>query len=152
MAQLICLVSCGTCGNVEEVYIPLTQNIVVNEEIVYKICHSKLPSWDYDDETLEWMCKSCAHKPFHFKISHEIMRQLQANINKETWAWENLVKKEIAAQMDIDSDLVRADEVLVKAYMNPMDDAVEFHISPVGMSWLDIKKRHPVKESKNRVP
>ena len=149
MGQLICLLSCDSCGNTEEVYIPLTQHIVLNQEIIYKMCQSEHRGWSYDDEADEWMCKDCSHKPFTFKISEQTIKQFHANVSKETWAWENLVRGEVAEQMGIDSDSVKASEVSVKAYMDPHSMAVDFHITPVGLSWLDIKKRHPSKELKN---
>jgi len=152
MVQLFCLVPCDHCGIVAEVDIPLPTNIIINEEVVTKICESELPKWGYIYETDEWMCDDCQHKPLTFKISDETLKQFQANVEQKTWAWEKLIKKGVAEQLGIDSDSVKAEDVDVKAYMDPSSLATEFYIAPAKGSWSELKKRHPAKESASRVP
>ena len=153
--QLFCLLPCDTCGSVEEVDIPIPDECVIDANVVNKICQSKLPDWGYIEEADEWMCKDCMHKPLIYRITETMLKvheQLIENVDQKTWAWEKLIKQGVAEQLGIDSDSVKADEVDVKAYMDPNSMSTDFYISPVGMSWLDIKKRHPVKESEIRVP
>lgn len=154
--QLFCLLPCDTCGSVEEIDIPIPDGCVINADVVNKICQSELKDWGYNEETGEWMCNDCMHKPMIYRITDEALKRHEhlfaENMDQKTWAWEKLIKQGVADQLGIDSDAVKADEVDVKAYMDPSSMSTDFYISPVGMSWLDIKKRHPVKESKTQVP
>ena len=149
--QIFALIHCCMCGmnHEQELNIP-PPPIVVPEEAVNAYIEHKT-AWEYAPPTAEWMCASCARSPALFKVTDEILKKyepmMQDNANKLTWAWDKLVKKEIMNQLGINPDLVTANEVEVKAYMNPHSLVCDFYINPVGMSWVDLKKRHPAKRS-----
>lgn len=150
MIQATGLVSCSMCGNVDEVNIPITENVVINYEILRHRVSQELNGWEYVPSTDEFICGECESKPVLFKLTQEMISEhreyFKKVIKKKTWNWDKLVKYEIARQVGIDSDALTASQVEVKAYMNPHNMDTEFYIKPVGMKWSDIKKRHSVKE------
>ena len=156
MLQATGLVCCDFCGNAAEVDVPITENIVLNYDILTKRAESELHGWVYIRPTDEFICGECENKPVLFKLTHEMIKEhkeyFKTVAKQKTWNWDKLVKYEVAKQLGIDSDALTASQVEVKAYMNPHDMITEFYISPIGMKWSEIKKRHAIKEPNNCVP
>jgi hypothetical protein len=147
--QLISLIQCGVCGFTEEIYIPLTQNIVINEDIIRKLCMADHPSWGYIIETDEWTCHPCDHAQLAFSISDTFLKNrkgFENNVAQSNALLQKLVKERVREELGIDSDSIKASEIKVSTRATLEDDTTHFRISPVGVSWSDIKKRHLVKE------
>jgi ubiquitin C-terminal hydrolase len=153
--QLISLIQCSTCGVTEEIYIPLTQNIVINEEIIRRLCIADHPNWGYIEETDEWTCHHCDHAELTFSVSDTLIANKTGfadNVSINNALLQKLVKERVRRELGVDSDSIKANEVRVETFVNPGSDFIEFRISPVGVSWSDMKKRHLVKESEIQVP
>lgn len=145
--QSFALIHCCMCGINFEMQMPIAEAILIPEVAAIKRIEANT-SWSYAEPTDEWMCRSCSTSPALFKVTKNALKKLECSANKPTWAWNELVKKEIMAQLNIDPDAVLANEVEVKAYMNPHSFECDFYISPIGTTWIELKKRHPATKSK----
>lgn len=146
--QTFALIHCCMCGANHEHELPVPQSGIIMDDIVAQQYIENHAEWGYAPPTDEWMCHKCCTAPALFKVSEAALKTLNSNTHKSTQVWNDLIKTEIAAQLNIDADAVLASEVEVKAYMNPHSLECDFYIRPIGVTWMDIKKRHPAKRSK----
>lgn len=142
-AYFIC--TCDYCGDTRETYIPYVgEGIVVDQTVAQAVIENKL-KWGYMPEDDHFMCTDCLKKPQSIVITNEeIMDMTNGTKEKELHI---LIRKKIAKKLHINSDDVKADEIVLNCFTLPAHDTTEVRVRPKTGDWLDLKKRHPVKES-----
>jgi hypothetical protein len=146
MIQLTMTVYCSVCGISAEVNKDITledlpSDVVVSARLLQNHAQKELENkgWAYIDCCDEFVCRDCDNGPVILRVDARLIAE-KGSMRPE--ALFNAVKYEVAHQLGVDSDVLNANMVGVKAYINPQDLAVTYYLTPIGMKWSDIKKRY----------